>query len=566
MLLRFFIRRVTRMGVLRSTAVKVLALAAVGTILVTGAIAAYFFLEPMASEPKVWGLLFEMSTVSVVLWVQIAFLLVKVLFLNASGMLELSFHLPLTNRERAAALLIYEAMMAGVVSAVGFTSLTAAAVALLGPAVVPRLLEAIVFPIILTYLALSAAYLVLGRVLSLIGLRRVQGILLILVMFGLLTLYASRLGPLSSQATAAYLSDRTEFVWVAALAWLAHQYGPVAMAGVFLLAAGTLVAVALWATPSEHVPHSRYLNVPFGWPVARRLGPYDRCLLRSSQTWLAIAVAVAVFVGLCLEPVANPLGALAVLSMSGLYQFASTEPLRVLVADGASAWRTYGRLVKAQFVLLLALAVPSVAVVAAVRPGELGGSALALVGCAGGPSSRSASELPFLRKTTIPSPCSSGWPSPPLFSAWGESHWEFSSCHPRWFSPLPSERPFSWSGTAFKEYEQLIQGEEMKKALLLVNSAVGAALLTLVVAAGALLYLMFSTDEDNIRKEGLFGAVFFETREVREGVIGSSMGVDDPVGLIVVFVVLFGLVTLTQLAFHALKAYRADLIRERSHG
>ena len=384
MLLRFFIRRVTRMGVLRSTAVKVLALAAVGTILVTGAIAAYFFLEPMASEPKVWGLLFEMSTVSVVLWVQIAFLLVKVLFLNASGMLELSFHLPLTNRERAAALLIYEATMAGMVSAVGFTSLTAAAVALLGPAVVPRLLEAIVFPIILTYLALSAAYLVLGRVLSLIGLRRVQGILLILVMFGLLTLYASRLGPLSSQATAAYLSDRTEFVWVAALAWLAHQYGPVAMAGVFLLAAVTLVAVALWATPSEHVPHSRYLNVPFGWPVARRLGPYDRCLLRSSQTWLAIAVAVAVLIGLCLEPVANPLWALAVLSMSGLYQFASTEPLRVLVADGASAWRTYGRLVKAQFVLLLALAVPSVAVVAAVRPGELGGSAPALVGCAGG--------------------------------------------------------------------------------------------------------------------------------------------------------------------------------------
>ena len=105
----------------------------------------------------------------------------------------------------------------------------------------------------------------------------------------------------------------------------------------------------------------------------------------------------------------------------------------------------------------------------------------------------------------------------------------------------------------------------MKKALLLVNSTVGAALLTLVVAAGALLFLMFSTDEDNVRKEGLFGSVFFETREVREGVIGSSMGIDNPVGLIVIFLVLFGLVTLTQIAFHSLKAYRAQLIRERSH-
>ncbi|MDV3221352.1 hypothetical protein [Intrasporangium sp.] len=76
---------------------------------------------------------------------------------------------------------------------------------------------------------------------------------------------------------------------------------------------------------------------------------------------------------------------------------------------------------------------------------------------------------------------------------------------------------------------------------------------------------MFSTDEDNIRKEGLFGSVFFETREVREGVIGSSMGVDNPVALLVIFAVLFLLVTVAQVAFHGLKQYRAELIRERSH-
>ncbi|GAA6526237.1 hypothetical protein [Intrasporangium sp. DVR] len=384
MLLRFFIRRVSRMGVLGSTAVKALALATVATVLVTGAVAAYFFLEPMTAEAKVWGLLFEMSTVSVVLWVQIAFLLVKVLFLNASGMLELSFHLPLTNRERAGALLMYEATMAGIVSTVGFTSLTAAAVVLLGPAALVRLLEAIVFPMVLTYLVLSAAYLLLGRLLALIGLRRIEHVVLILVMFAVLLVYASRLGPLASQATEAYLSDRRELVWVATLAWISARYGPVAMVTVFLVASAALVALALWATPNQHVRHSRYLNAPFDWPLARRMGPYDRCLLRSSQTWLAIAVSVAVFVGLCLEPVTNPLWALAVLSMSGLYQFASTEPLRALVADGGSPWRTYGRLVKAQLVLLLSGAIPTVAVVAVVRPDQLAGAGLSLAGCIGG--------------------------------------------------------------------------------------------------------------------------------------------------------------------------------------
>ncbi|MDC5696972.1 hypothetical protein OO014_06840 [Intrasporangium calvum] len=384
MLLRFFLRRVARTGVLRSRPVKVLAVGTVALILGAGAVAAYFFLEPMVAQEKVWGLLFEMSTVSVVLWVQIAFLLVKVLFLNAAGMLELSFQLPLTNRERAAALLVYEATMAGIVSAVGFTSLTVAAVVLLGPAAVPRLLEAIVFPIILTYLALSVGYLLLARVLVWLGLRRIQGIVLILVLFSLLMLYASGLGSLSSAASAAYLADRTDFVWVASLAWITHHYGPVAMVSVFLVTAALLTALALWATPSQHVPHSRYLNLPFDWPLVRRLSAYDRCLLRSSQAWLAMVVSAAVFVGLCLDPVVNPLWALAVLSMSGLYQFAATEPLRMLSAQRGTAWRTYGRLVRAQLLLLAGMALPCVAVLAAARPDQLGGSLFALGGCVAG--------------------------------------------------------------------------------------------------------------------------------------------------------------------------------------
>ncbi|SDQ72446.1 hypothetical protein [Quadrisphaera sp. DSM 44207] len=106
----------------------------------------------------------------------------------------------------------------------------------------------------------------------------------------------------------------------------------------------------------------------------------------------------------------------------------------------------------------------------------------------------------------------------------------------------------------------------MKKALLIVNAAVGAALLTLVTAVLTLLVLMFSTGEESVRREGLFGSVFFETTEVREGVTGASMGVDNLTGLVVVFVVLFLFLVLTQVAYRGLKVHRARLIEEQAGG
>lgn len=79
-----------------------------------------------------------------------------------------------------------------------------------------------------------------------------------------------------------------------------------------------------------------------------------------------------------------------------------------------------------------------------------------------------------------------------------------------------------------------------------------------------LLYLMFSTGEDEIvRREGLFGSLFFETEEVREGTIGATMGVDNPAALIVIFVLFLLFLTVTQFVYQGLKSYREQLLEER---
>lgn len=381
LLLRFFRRRVLNAGILRSGPVKVVLGALAVALIGVCCAAAYLFLEPVVTQASVWRLLFDTATISLVLWVQIAFLFVKVLFLNAEGLLELSFQLPLTNRERVAALLAYEVVMTGVVVGVGFVALGVASLLLLGPRAVPPLLISIVVPVVLTYLGLSILHLLLTRVLGLLQLRAVQNVALVLTLFTLVVIYARSMPTLVTAVSRGYLDGRDTLLWVTAVSWTARHHGVlVTLAGAALLVA-LLSALVVGLTPSQHVRHSRYLKVPVAGWLGRRLSPYDWCLLRNSQTVLSVATAVMLFAYLSVAPVANPLWSLALLSFSGLYQFAATQPLRMIPGAATAPWRTYARLLRAQLLLFAMFGLPAVAISALIGSTTAASGATALFGC-----------------------------------------------------------------------------------------------------------------------------------------------------------------------------------------
>lgn len=384
MLLVFFRRRVLRIGVLDSAPVRAFAISAAILLLGVMCASAYFFLKPLSGDTAVWRLLFDSSTVSLVLWVQIAFLMVKVLFINAEGMLVLSYQLPLTNRERSAAFLMYEVCMTGIVAGAGFVSLAVSALLLLGPGAVPHIAASVVLPVALTYLALSAYYQLLTRMWTLIGLRRIANLLSVLALFALLALYSVHMKTLILDLGRAYLDEQDRYVWVASVSWASHRYGAIPAFAAAALLAAVLTLLTLALTPNQHVRQSRYLKIPAGSWLSRFLGPYDSCLLRSSQTAVGGAMTVALFAYLVLNPVVNPMWSLAVLSQSGLYQFAATAPLRMLPGAATSSWRVYGRLLKAQVVLLTAFALPALGILLAADPHTGLRSGPALLGCLGG--------------------------------------------------------------------------------------------------------------------------------------------------------------------------------------
>ncbi|MFF0745893.1 hypothetical protein ACFYVL_36425 [Streptomyces sp. NPDC004111] len=385
MLLVFFRRRVLRAGVLKSAPVRVCVVGAAVLLLGLMCTAAYFFLEPLAHEPAVWRLLFDTATVSLLLWVQIAFLLVKVLFLNAEGMLRLSHQLPVTNRERSMAFLLYEAAMTAVVAAAGLVSLAVSALVLLGLDATGHLTASVVLPVLLTYLTLAVLHQLLTRLWLLLGLGRMAGLLNVLALFALLAYYSVQMTPMILDISGAYLARRTEYTWATSVSWAWHALGPWATLGAAAVLSAGLLALALALAPNQHVRQSRYLKLP-GGPLPRRLlGPYDWCLLRSAQTVAAATMAAALFLYLLVaKPTVNPLWGLAALSFGGLYQFTATRQLRELPGAREAPWRVCARLIRAQTVLLAVFAVPALAITAAVRPERFLSSGVVLASCVGG--------------------------------------------------------------------------------------------------------------------------------------------------------------------------------------
>ena len=103
----------------------------------------------------------------------------------------------------------------------------------------------------------------------------------------------------------------------------------------------------------------------------------------------------------------------------------------------------------------------------------------------------------------------------------------------------------------------------MLKARSVVKAAIGAALLTLVTVVATLLALMFSTDSDDVgEKKAFFGSMVFETVEKTNGATSITTGVDNPLPIIALFLVLTVTLTLAQIIYRGLKQRRDQLLNE----
>lgn len=80
-------------------------------------------------------------------------------------------------------------------------------------------------------------------------------------------------------------------------------------------------------------------------------------------------------------------------------------------------------------------------------------------------------------------------------------------------------------------------------------------------AAVILLTLMFSTGPDEIVEQtAFFGSMVFETEAKDTGALGITMGVEDPVPLVVLFLALTAALTTIRAVYGGLKRRREQLL------
>ncbi|BCJ60322.1 hypothetical protein Jiend_37440 [Micromonospora endophytica] len=93
-----------------------------------------------------------------------------------------------------------------------------------------------------------------------------------------------------------------------------------------------------------------------------------------------------------------------------------------------------------------------------------------------------------------------------------------------------------------------------------VSCALGALVLTLGAATMTILALMFSTKDDDVRKEGLFGSVFFESRTTPEDSLMVSAGLGSWIPLALIWAVTFAFLVLVWRISIQLKERRNALL------
>ncbi|NUP74026.1 MAG: hypothetical protein HOQ07_05165, partial [Sinomonas sp.] len=302
-------------------------------------------------------LVLEISTATVVFWTFIAFIFVKVLFMKSDGLVRYTLLLPVSHRERSAALALYEFVMVGGIVAGLFLPVAIASLVRIGPDALASLLTAIVMTAASGYLVLTALFNMVARALEACGGARLIHIVVLSLMAALALWYNSASVGLIREMSSDYLRDGIEFHLVNLFPYLHERVGWAAAVAAFLGLSAVTITLATVTAPTRFPIHRLFVKVPVplhGTP----LWPTVTALIRRSEWWVSVAVAYILAVMLWLDGGTEFVFAAMIPLSQGIYVFAATNPLRLMPAYARSAGSEVVRMLLGQTIVTAIPAVP----------------------------------------------------------------------------------------------------------------------------------------------------------------------------------------------------------------
>ncbi|MDY0984249.1 hypothetical protein SOM10_10110 [Microbacterium sp. CFBP9023] len=324
----FLVRRIARRGVLRLPSVRwTIALAGLAAFVGFCAFGVVI-LRQLISEPEQLSPLLRVVGVSTPLWILTVFTVVRVLFMKASDLVELTFSFPLTNRARTLGFMLFESLVMGLGVVLMLGALVTGTISIGGFGILDQVITCLVMPSTVAYLVASVYYLGLERLLLRLRLARLRAFLVPVVLAATLVALYLGVSTQSESVLFAAVGQGDDYFAVQLLfADIAASHGTMAATGIWLAMLALLVCAVFAIAPRQFDPTRRFAIVPrlFG---PTEFGAYFAAHIRGIETVTVCGISLAGSYALFLADIRLPPILLLAVTVQSVYAYVSTEPLR----------------------------------------------------------------------------------------------------------------------------------------------------------------------------------------------------------------------------------------------
>lgn len=360
LILIFFERKVLNFGILKNKFFRlifcILGFLIVGVL----AVIMYSFWTNSDSTVTQTTCVIDVYSFTIIMWVVVAFLFMKILFMKTDSFIKFTIQLPVTGKEINLAVLIFEILLSLVFMIIVSASLVISLIAKYGVIFIPRILCNIVFTGIITYLVLECFYAILSYLIDILKLKKMKNVIMfcfIIVVF--MILYVIGYQKAVDSVLFNYM-DESSTSSLIVFSYIMEKTNLFVSAVIFVALASIIFLIIINIPNCAQVTANSYLKVRH--KSCKQINMFKSYLInffRGIDTYNYIFIVTFLFIFSLIFEVKNSVYSLLILSVSAVYSYVQTDGLRTIqIKKKYSVIKDYLYLILSQVLGIYLISIP----------------------------------------------------------------------------------------------------------------------------------------------------------------------------------------------------------------
>ena len=355
----FFYREVLSFGILRSKAMRALALGTIAALIVAMTWILYGFFSANESTIEQTQIVLDTYSCSVFMYTFFAFLFTKVLFIKKQTLLQFTQQMPVTRQELNISLLFFEMILSLILVTMLSSAMVLSLIIRDGTVFASRLICNVFFPSVTVYLIFQLGYVVLSWACTIFQLKRIKDVLIIctlsVCMFVFYIIIIPRIFDdilfdyVDGNGTSSYL----------VFTMIMEKYGFLCSTAVFVTFVVVLtLIITLWPN-DDFLEPNRFIRGYGKSPNMCMFKGYISAYIRNADTYSYYFIALFLCAMMYCGHIEKSYYAIAILPMNSIYAYIQTEALRYIqFQKDYSAAKDYAFLIGSQVCYIILLGIP----------------------------------------------------------------------------------------------------------------------------------------------------------------------------------------------------------------